>query len=329
MKTHPPSRFGHASTRAGPAGGLGTGRRHGTPNARISTVAARHLCAPTALAGLLVCLAAGPAAAQVEPLPPVGDQTADILPKMDVGGVPEAAPVPEAPPVPEPRWYQRGYWLRPTTWDGGVELGLNGTEGNSQTFSLALGANAKRVTERNTLAFEATYVKSAAESVETANNAFLKGRHEWLLADSPWTLFVNGTLEYDEFRAFDVRLAGNGGVGYRLLKTDATALTGRFGSGVSHEIDSPDDSYVPEAVYGLDLEHQLTARQKVAGEANYYPSWEDYRDYRAETRVSWEVLLDEATNLSLKISATDRYDSTPHGRKPNDLDYALLLMWKL
>ena len=35
------------------------------------------------------------------------------------------------------------------------------------------------------------------------------------------------------------------------------------------------------------------------------------------------------TNLSLKVSAFDRYDSTPQGRRPNDLDYALLLLWKL
>jgi hypothetical protein len=149
------------------------------------------------------------------------------------------------------------------------------------------------------------------------------------LCESPWKWFVNGTLEYDEFRAFDLRLAGNGGVGYRLIDNDLTSLTGRFGAGVSHEIDSPDDSYVPEAVYGVDLEHQLTARQKITGQADYYPSWEEYRDYRIETRVSWEILLDEATNLSLKISATDRYDSTPNGLKPNDLDYALLLLWKL
>ena len=39
------------------------------------------------------------------------------------------------------------------------------------------------------------------------------------------------------------------------------------------------------------------------------------------------LLFDQ--NLSFKLSVIDRYDSTPDGRKPNDLDYALLLLWKL
>jgi len=32
-------------------------------------------------------------------------------------------------------------------------------------------------------------------------------------------------------------------------------------------------------------------------------------------------------NLSLKLSVLDRYDSTPHEAKPNDMDYAATLLW--
>ena len=31
------------------------------------------------------------------------------------------------------------------------------------------------------------------------------------------------------------------------------------------------------------------------------------------TNAYWEILLDEETNLSLKLGAVDRYDSTPNG----------------
>ena len=41
------------------------------------------------------------------------------------------------------------------------------------------------------------------------------------------------------------------------------------------------------------------------------------------------MLLDEATNMSLKLGIIDRYDSTPNGLKPNDLNYSLMLLWKL
>ena len=53
----------------------------------------------------------------------------------------------------------------------------------------------------------------------------------------------------------------------------------------------------------------------------------DFSDYRLKTKIAWQVLLDEARNLSLKVSLLDRYDSTPHGLKPNDFDYAVTLLW--
>ena len=57
------------------------------------------------------------------------------------------------------------------------------------------------------------------------------------------------------------------------------------------------------------------------------PDVTDFLDYRLKSKASWEVLLDEETNLSLKVSLLDRYDSTPNGKKANDLDYTLTLLW--
>lgn len=226
-------------------------------------------------------------------------------------------------------WYEPGFWIGPTPWDAGVELGMNGATGNSESFSMQVGANAKRETDEDSLAVDLLYAKSSADSVETQNNAYLKGRYDHNVGDSPWTLFGVGTLTYDEFRAFDLRLAANGGVGYDLVRTDEVTVRGRFGGGASREFGGPEDQTVPEAVYGADYEHELTKRQKLRIQADYYPSWENYNDYRLVTDASWEILLDEETNLHLKISLIDRYDSTPNGSKPNDLNYAVLLLWKL
>jgi hypothetical protein len=33
--------------------------------------------------------------------------------------------------------------------------------------------------------------------------------------------------------------------------------------------------------------------------------------------------------MSIKLSINERYDSTPNGRKPLDVIYALLLIWQL
>jgi hypothetical protein len=86
---------------------------------------------------------------------------------------------------------------------------------------------------------------------------------------------------------------------------------------------------VAEAVFGADLAHQLSDRQKMALTIDYFPEWEDFVNFRLVTDASWTVALDDASKLSLKLSANNRYDSTPNGRKPNDVIYALLLLWQL
>ena len=90
-----------------------------------------------------------------------------------------------------------------------------------------------------------------------------------------------------------------------------------------------DDEWVPEANFGADFEHCLTKRQKLKLTTDYYPSWEDSDNFRLVSNANWEILLDEATNLSLKIGAVDRYDSTPNGLQHNDIDYYVTLLWKL
>jgi hypothetical protein len=134
-------------------------------------------------------------------------------------------------------------------------------------------------------------------------------------------------LEYDEFKAFDLRLAPNAGIAYLLAKTDVTMLKGRLGAGVSHEINGPDDRWVPEAVFGGDFAHHFSKRQKFTWTVDYFPEWSDFGNYRFVSDVAWSVALDEASKLNVKLSVNDRYDSTPNGRKPNDVIYALLLLW--
>ena len=226
-------------------------------------------------------------------------------------------------------WYEPGYWFPKKIWSGGAEIGLSGSEGNAQSFSMRAGLNAKRETDRWINAVDLIYNRANANGVQTAHNALFTANNDIKLGDSPWTGFVNLLLEYDEFRAFDLRVAVNGGVGYQFIKTDAASLIGRIGSGASTEIGAVDEKWVPEAVFGTEYEHQLSKRQKVSLKVDYFPEWTDFDNFRMVTDASWEMLLHEASNMSLKISAIDRYDSTPGSARPNDIDYALLLLWKL
>ncbi|MEE8451776.1 MAG: DUF481 domain-containing protein [Thermoguttaceae bacterium] len=254
---------------------------------------------------------------------------------------PQTAQLPSIEPTVVPGVVEVGEWIEVETppvdpglfgevgvWEGGVELGLNGAEGNTKTFNMRFGVDAKLETPHNILTLDLDYHKTDSNYVETANRAFLDSRFERLYDDSRWTSFVHSTLDYDEFQSFDSRWAADLGLGYRCIKRELTSLAARFGAGVSQEVGGPDESYVPEAVFGLDFSHKLTDRQKLTASIEYTPEMTGFHDYRLRTRGSWEVLIDQEMNLSLKFNITDRYDSTPNGAIPNDLDYSAVLLWK-
>lgn len=263
-----------------------------------------------------------PSEGLLEPPPP-------LQPEMPAS-VFEQAPVEIAEPeyVYRPIWYYPWTWLPLDGWENSAELGINGAEGNAQSLSFQTGARFKRKTDLNLFDFRISHNRTQANSVETQNNALFFGDYERFIGDSPWTFFVKNGLEYDEFRAFDIRYNLTAGLGYSFFRTDDLTLVGRFGAGTSREFGGPDDRWVPEALFGFDYEHQVNARNKLIARVDYFPDWSDFSNFRLVSDTSWEYLLDADGNLSFKLGAVNRHDSTPNGAKPNDLAYNALLLYK-
>jgi putative salt-induced outer membrane protein YdiY len=234
----------------------------------------------------------------------------DVLPPPE-GAADEAAAAEEAA-LQDP-WFYPSMLCAGEYWESSLEFGVNGTTGNAQTASFRAGGDVKHKTNCNTLAMNIVVARTQADGVETQNNAIGTIRDDWDFCGSRWSVFAKETTEYDEFKAYNVRITTNAGLGYYLIKTDPAKFKVRMGSGFSTEIGGPNDEVIPEAVYGAD----------------YLPEWGDWDNFRIDSKLSYSIQLNDTGNLSLKLSLIDRYDSTPEGRKPNDLDYALLLMWKL
>jgi putative salt-induced outer membrane protein YdiY len=225
------------------------------------------------------------------------------------------------------RWYQYPQrWIK--GWDSHAEFGLDGSDGNAKTLAMQAGMELKRTTDRYTLGIDINYRQASSRNKTTEQNGRFNINFDRLLGDTAWSAFAKHGMEWDKFKPFDLRLNLNGGVGYYWLRSDTSTLTTRFGAGASREIGAPIDNWIPEAVFGMEAERQLTSRQKLKGKIDYFPAWENFGNYRLVSDVSWEILLDGSENLSLKLAATDRYDSTPQGAKPNDVYYSLLLLYK-
>ncbi len=233
----------------------------------------------------------------------------------------------EIVPLPED-WYDPYFWVSPRIWERSFQLGISGSSGNSETLSFQFGTDWKRKIDWSQLDISLVYNKSQNDGIETKNNGLLNVDHFWRFEESPWSLFLKSAVEYDEFKAFDLRVAINGGASYRFIDSETLQLDGRLGSGASTEFGGPDNRWVPEAVVGSDYSHQWTEQQKFKLSFDYFPDISDPSQFRVVSKASWELMLDKPKNLSFKINLIDRYDSTPHGRLANDIDYAFVLMWK-
>lgn len=258
--------------------------------------------------------------------PPVPTEIIQQQPVMADGTIIQGPIVTEGPPIVTEVAPPMGFW---SGWGGGFELGLNGAEGNSIAQSMNFGFDLVRETARTHWSADLVYAKTSTNDVQTQHNGLFNTNMDFIFANPRWSWFNKLGLEYDEFKDFDIRLFLNTGLGYFFIQNDITRLKGRFGAGASREFGGVDEDWVPEAVFGADFEHQLTVRQKIGAVFDYYPSWEDFGDYRMITDAYWEYLLDQESNMNLRLSILDRYDSTPNGAERNDINYAVLLLWKM
>ncbi len=256
-------------------------------------------------------------------------------PVADAAG--PATPAGETPITPEPiadaaptRWYYPSYWFGPAPWDSGIEFGLNGSSGTSESLSFRTGGFVKRKADDYKFDGSLYYNKTQAEGVEVQSNALLDLRYDWLFDDSPWTLFVMSQTFYDEFQAFDFNFNANTGFGYQWIDEDWTTLTTSVGTGASREFGAPtDDDWVAEASFGFKYDLKWSDNKKFYAKIDWFPEWADFTNYRALADVGFEFELHEPSNMSLKLSATDRYDSEPQGAEPHNLNYSAMLIWKL
>jgi putative salt-induced outer membrane protein YdiY len=214
-------------------------------------------------------------------------------------------------------------------WDGSFDLGLDGSQGNTEAMNFRFGFHAQGKGENSILMVGLDYNKRTNQSVATTDRLFFDSRLERLFEKTSWSVFFHETIEYDEFQPFNVRDTSDAGFGYRVVKNDITTLIGRLGGGFSHEFGGPENGQVtPEAVFGAQLEQKIGKRQKFLGSVEYAPDVADFDRYRVRSQAALELLLDQAKNLCMRIGVLERYNSHPNGARPNDLDYATTLMWK-
>jgi hypothetical protein len=235
------------------------------------------------------------------------------------------APVPgEPPPIPghdASLSFFRG-------WTGSVAAGINGSDGNSETFNGRITLGMERLRPEMETRFDSSYLFATNQGEKSQSRGVVNIRNDWLFQDSPWGFFAQGRAEYDEFQNWRWRLSAFAGPSYTAINTDETLLRFRVGAGLTRELGGDRNDIVPEGLAGIDFRHRLTAASTIYANFEYLPSLKDFSEFRTLTSGGYEVMLDEKANLSLRLGAEHRHNSDPGaGSDRNDIEYFALIGW--
>jgi putative salt-induced outer membrane protein YdiY len=143
---------------------------------------------------------------------------------------------------------------------------------------------------------------------------------DFLFGESRWFAFARGRFDYDQFRTWEFRIQGDGGVGYAFLRRENFELRGRAGPSVVQEWN--EDQFRAEGLIGPELEWRYTGTQRIQASNFFYYSFTPWGDYRnvTDVRWRWDLAEDPALNLQLGLENEYQSDVSP-GTKKNDLKY--------
>ncbi|MEY3027780.1 MAG: hypothetical protein RLZZ238_2677 [Planctomycetota bacterium] len=221
---------------------------------------------------------------------------------------PAAAEVPSKPkavlpaPVPPPPAKPDG------SWKFALSLGFTGSKNDeASNWDVRTAAEAKRETEDDRTTVTGEYYFKTADGTETDNNLLVKVLEEFLIKDSKWEGFAQVTYQNDNFQAWEQRLGGYAGPGYRLIDEDGFKLKLKGGAGASYEF--PTSDWTPELLFGDELVWTIDDRSQFKQGFEIYPDIDEFGEYRFIFRLDYEVALSEKRDLMATIGFRDEYDS--------------------
>jgi len=217
----------------------------------------------------------------------------------------------------------------PPKWERSLDFGLSGASGNTDTQDIYAAFNAHKATDQATIDFVATYRKSESDGDDTSNRFFMQGRYTWILDDSKWGLFADGSFEIDRFQVWDQRISAHVGPSYRFIDNDKTFLEGRVGFGAvgTYGGNGRDDMTDPELDIGASFRHKFNDKLSMTANADLLPNLNETSEYRFLGDAGIEYSL--AESWSLKAGVQEVFDSNPGpGFDESDFYYFVALSAK-
>lgn len=220
-------------------------------------------------------------------------------------------------------------------WDTSIAVGLNLTQGNSDTVlgSASIrteheeGAHSFRMGAEGAYGeTEVTREGGETDDEVTAQNAKAAANYK-LKADVPY-LYVDATWEHDDVADVDYRFIGGPGVGTSIINRDDLKFETDVGVAyVREDVGGVTDDYA-SVRFSEYVKWQISETAKLWQEAVILPRADDFDDYLLNGELGVEAALN--ASMSLRIVVQDKYDSTPAaGQEKNDVAVISALAWRL
>jgi putative salt-induced outer membrane protein YdiY len=215
----------------------------------------------------------------------------------------EAAVVVEAPEVALPAPEDE------SAWKSNFDLGLGGSFGNTDTQSVRAAITSTRETDTMRTALDSSYFFGSTDGDRTENRFTAGLLNDWLIPGSPWFYFATARYDNDQFQSWNYRIGLHGGVGYQLIDEEDFRLALRGGAGATREFGSIDDDWRPEALFGADLEWDISETQSIVASTVIYPDLDDTGEFRTVSGVTWRAILDAESNMNFNLRFEHEHQS--------------------
>ena len=166
---------------------------------------------------------------------------------------------------------------------------------------------------------DAEYFFKTVNDATTDNNLLVTSVYDRDITATDWLWFLKAQGQASSLEAWEERLSGWGGIGYRFFKAPPIAIVGKVGLGATHEFGAVNETY-PEGYLELDGKWDITERQSIQGNVYIAPDLSDISQYITISRAEWALKVDPELGLSLVGGLRFQYQSNvPAGENATDL----------
>lgn len=207
-------------------------------------------------------------------------------------------------------------------WAGGVNFGFALTRGNSQTKNLSLAFTAARKTLHDKLSLYANSVFATNDAPGATPSTSADAKQGGIRYDHDVTprlfAFVSGDFQSDALQTLNLRSVFGGGLGFHVIKAEATTLDLLGGANYTHESYDAFSRNLAAITFGEEFMHKLHKSTVLTQTFYFYPDLSETGEYRGT--FSFGTVTKLSKWLGWQNAFSDIYVSNPPlGKKQNDI----------